>query len=112
MSSLVRLLFTYTWWSYHSSAPWPSHLYSWFNVVEGWFWLLFAALVLRRYLQCRRAPIELVYAAAFFTFGLSDFREAYLLESWLVLFKGVNLAALFWLRRHVLQKHYPECKAF
>jgi hypothetical protein len=102
----------YPWWSYHPTAPWPSHLYSWFNVVEGWFWLVFAALVLQRYWKHRRSRLELAYSLAFFTFGLSDFRESYILESWLVLFKAVNLAALLALRWHVLQRHYPEFRAF
>ncbi len=101
-----------TWWSYHPAGGWFTHVYSWFNVVEGIFWLVFAALVLRRYLKHRRSPTELAYAAAFFTFGLSDFRESYILQSWLVLFKGINLAALLWLRWYVLRRFYPEIKAF
>jgi hypothetical protein len=112
MSAIVEFLITDTWWTYNASADWFNHLYSWFNVVEGWFWLVFATLVLRRYLKYRRSLIELLYALAFFTFGLSDFRESYVLESWLVLFKGVNLAALFWLRWYVLRRFYPECRAF
>ena len=112
MSALARFFFTDTWWTYDPSGGWFTHVYSWFNVVEGWFWLVFAALVLGRYLTCRRSPIELVYALAFITFGLSDFRESYVLESWLVLFKAANLAALLALRWYVLRWHYPECRAF
>jgi hypothetical protein len=112
MSAIVRLLITDTWWTYHPSGGWFTHVYSWFNVIEGCFLLLFAALVLRRYLNSRRSPIELAYALAFFTFGLSDFRESYVLESWLVLFKGVNLAALLALRWHVLKHYHPQCRAF
>ncbi|HZL90728.1 MAG TPA: hypothetical protein VFB96_20335 [Pirellulaceae bacterium] len=112
MSPLVRLLLTDTWWTYNASGGWFTHVYSWFNVVEGWIWIVFAALVLRRYLKCRRSPSELAYAAAFFTFGLSDFRESYALESWLVLFKAVNLAALLILRWNVLRRLYPEYKLF
>ena len=100
------------WWSYNPTADWLHHLYSWFNVIEGWFWLLFAALVLARHLKHRRSPIEIVYAAAFVTFGLSDFRESYVLETWLVIFKAVNLAALVYLRWHVLRRNYPQCRAF
>ncbi len=81
----------YTWWCYDPTAYWPHQLYSWFNVVEGWFWFVFAILVLRRYWKHRRSPIELVYALAFFTFGLSDFRESYVLQSWLVLSKARTL---------------------
>jgi hypothetical protein len=101
-----------TWWSYHPTGGWFTHVYSWFNVVEGWFWLVFASLVLRRYLKFHRSPVELTYALAFFTFGLSDFRESFVLESWLVLFKAANLAALLWIRWHVLRRYYPECRAF
>lgn len=93
-----------TWWTYHLSAGWFHHLYSWFNVAEGWFWLLFAALVLNRYLKHRRSAIEIVYALAFFTFGLSDFREAYVLETRLVVFKAINLLVLIYLRWHVLKQ--------
>ena len=100
------------WWTYHPSADWFHQLYSWFNVVEGWFWLLFAALVLGRYVKHRRSPVEVVYAAAFFTFGLSDFRESYVLETWLVIFKAVNLAALVYLRWLVLSRWYTHCRAF
>ena len=111
MSALVEFL-TDTWWTYHPSGGWFTHVYSWFNLLEGWFWLLFAILVLRRYLKHRRSPTELLYALAFFTFGLSDFREAYVLETWLVVFKAVNLAALVYLRWHVLRTYYPQCRAF
>jgi hypothetical protein len=54
----------------------------------------------------------LAYGIAFLTFGLSDFREAYSLQSWLILFKGANLAALIWLRWQVLRRYYPQSRTF
>jgi hypothetical protein len=100
------------WWTYHPSADWLHHLYSWFNVIEGCFWLLFAALVLGRYLKHRHSPVEVAYAAAFATFGLSDFRESYVLETWLVAFKALNLGTLLYLRWHVIRRYYPQCRTF
>ena len=65
-------LLSKTWWTYHAGDGWFTHLYSWANVTEGCLWLLFACLVLRRYLKHRRSTIELLYAFAFLTFGLSE----------------------------------------
>jgi hypothetical protein len=105
-------LLTKTWWAYRASDGWFSLLYSWFNVAEGCFWILFAGLVLRRYLKHRRSTTELFYALAFFTFGLSDFQESYSLTSWLLAAKGINLAILLGLRRYVLRRCYPEQKTY
>ena len=49
---------------------------------------------------------------AFFTFGLTDFREAYVLESWLVWVKLLNLVLLIWLRSIAVRRWYPESRLF
>jgi hypothetical protein len=49
---------------------------------------------------------------AFLTFGLTDFREAYELASWLVWIKLLNLIALYLLRRIVMKRYYPASKLF
>jgi hypothetical protein len=69
-------------------------------------------LALRRYLIQRRSLLELAYAAAFFTFGLTDFREAYELASWLVWLKLLNLIVLIQLRTVVMKRCYPASKLF
>ncbi|HEV3339786.1 MAG TPA: hypothetical protein VG125_05500 [Pirellulales bacterium] len=102
-----------SWWRYatnESSAF--SIVYHWFNVAEGIAWCLIAGLVLRRYLKGRKSSLEIAYGVAFLTFGLSDFIEAHVLTTWLILAKGANLAALLLLRRRVLRRHYPESKTF
>jgi len=43
-------------------------------------------------------------------FGLSDFREAWALDSWLVWAKAANLVALLWIRRWVLRSLYPGAR--
>jgi hypothetical protein len=108
MSTAVDLLVTHVWWRYDSASDWYAQPYHWLNLVEGCLWLVCAALVIGRYLRHRRSPLELAYAAAFFAFGLSDFREAYVLESWLIGAKGVNLAILLLLRRTVMRRFYPD----
>ena len=75
-------------------------------------WLLLAALVAARFIRFRRSWLELAYAIAFVAFGLSDFKEAYRLESWLLLFKGINLIALLWLRHLVIRNWYPTSKIY
>lgn len=101
-----------TWWSYDPAADWFAQPYHWMNLIEGCAWLIFAALVLRRYLAHRHSPLELLYSLAFVTFGLSDFREAYVLQTWLILFKGVNLAALIYLRWIILRCYYPQARTY
>lgn len=73
---------------------------------------MFAGLVLHRSLKNRRSPLELWYAAAFLTFALSDFREAWVQQSWLIWWKLINLIALFSLRRAVIERFYPSSKVF
>jgi hypothetical protein len=41
-------------------------------------------------------------------FGLTDFREAYAMQSWLLWVKLAVLIALLWLRKVVIQRYYPE----
>ena len=52
------------------------------------------------------------YAAAFFTFGLTDFREAHTLQSWLIWLKVANLAILLWLRATIIGRYYPSSKLY
>lgn len=82
------------------------------NLIEGTVWLVFALLVLWRCAKHRHSIIELAYAATFATFGLSDFREAYSLQTWLILCKGVNLVALIWLRAVVIRRYYPTSRVY
>ncbi len=116
MNEIVRILWFETWWSWARSDSEP---YLWtdlacrgFNFVEAAAWFVFAGLVARRWWHLHRSRLELVYALAFVLFGVSDLIEAWRLTSWLLWWKGANLAALFWLRRTVLRQHYPEARLF
>jgi len=113
LSQLADILWFRVWWSYpQPTDPWFSIPYHLFNLFEGVCWVCFAGLVLRRYLKFRHSRIEIVYSLAFFSFGLTDFREAYVLESWLVWIKLANLIALVVLRSIVMRRYYPESKLF
>ncbi|WP_165226911.1 hypothetical protein [Aquisphaera insulae] len=110
---LVDLLWYRTWYAYSAgNPPWIEIPYHVFNLFEGAAWCLFAALVLRRYLIHRRSWLELAYALAFLTFGMTDFREAYSLQTWLLWIKGLNLAILLGLRAHILGRYYPGEKLY
>ena len=114
--SLGRLgdfLWSRVWWKYPDpNDPWFSIPYHIFNLFEGSCWLVFAGLVLRRYVISRRSRLEILYAVAFFTFGLTDFREAYVLQSWLVWAKLLNLLLLIWLRWLAIRRWYPGSRWF
>jgi hypothetical protein len=102
-----------TWWSYRSgNPPWVEIPYHAFNLFEGTVWVVLSGLVLRRSLKYRHSTVEVVHALAFFTFGLTDFREAYALQSWLIWLKAANLLALLWLRALVIKRYYPESKLY
>ena len=102
-----------TWWSYDAApASAFSRIYRTINLVEGSIWFVLALLVLVRFARHRKSGLELLYAAAFLTFGASDFREAIALETWLILAKGLNLIALVWLRRTILMRYYPTSRTF
>jgi hypothetical protein len=109
----VHLLWFEVWWKYpHPIDPLFSIPYHYFNLFEGTCWVIIACLVLRRSLVNRRSLLELGYSSAFFTFGLTDFREAYELSSWLVWLKLVNLIVLIKLRTIVMRNCYPASKLF
>ncbi|MES2791970.1 MAG: hypothetical protein V4719_20315 [Planctomycetota bacterium] len=109
----VDILWTHTWWSYAKSSELPlSQAYHFFNLFEGTAWFVFCVLVLVRRYRQRRSRLELWYAIAFFTFGLTDFREAYYQQSWLIWVKTVNLVILFVLRHRVLKDLYPGSRLF
>jgi hypothetical protein len=91
---------------------WFSIPYHAFNLFEGACWIVVGALVIRRYIAFRRSRLEVVYALAFLSFGATDFREAYVLESWLVWAKLANLIALIGLRAVAIRCWYPGSKLF
>ncbi|MBI3865329.1 MAG: hypothetical protein HY290_25930 [Planctomycetia bacterium] len=113
MNRVFEILFTETWWAYDPGDRSAHSIFThWFNLFEGVAWLVFAALVFRRYLRFRRSLVEVVYAATFVVFGLTDFREAYSLPSWLLWIKLFVLIALLLLRRSVMRRFYPKSKVF
>jgi hypothetical protein len=113
LRDLADLLWFRVWWKHpHPTDPWFSIPYHAFNLFEGACWIVIGALVLYRYMAVRRSSLEIVYAMAFFSFGLTDFREAYVLQSWLVWIKLVNLIALIRLRSIVIRRWYPGSKLF
>jgi hypothetical protein len=102
-----------TWWRYRpAETPEVAVPYHLFNLFEGCVWFVLAFLVFRRYWTGRRSPLEVAYAVAFITFGLTDFREAYVLQSWLIWLKATNLVVLWKLRSKVIGQYYPASKLY
>ncbi len=113
MDGILDVLVFRTWWRYRpEDTPWVFGPYHFFNLFEGCVWLVFAALVIRRMMAGARSRIEGGYALAFLIFGLTDFREAYALDSWLIWLKLVNLIVLMRLRSAVLARYYPGSRLF
>jgi hypothetical protein len=109
----IDLLWFRVWWKYpQPTDPWFSIPYHAFNLFEGACWVVIGALVFRRFLAFRRSALEIVYALAFLSFGLTDFREAYVLESWLIWAKLANLLVLIGLRSLAIGRWYPGSKLF
>lgn len=105
-------LFAYEIRRYQPHASVWENWACWFNLLEAVAWFVIAGLVLRRWLRFHRSGEELIYAAAFLTFGLTDVREAFVLETWLLWVKGLNLLVILWLRSRLLKHHYPEWKTY
>src|SRR5258708_37581052 len=113
MDRVYEILFLNTWWAYDSRDRSAHSIFvHWFNLFEGCAWLILAALVLRRHRHFRRSRVEIVYAVTFVLFGLTDFREAYSLQSWLLWLKLFILVALFCLRRSVMRRFYPTSRIY
>ncbi len=113
MERVLEILFATTWWTYDvRERSLHSISYHAFNLVEGAVWITFGILVFRRFQKNRRNRLELAYGIAFVLFGLTDFREAFSMQSWLLWVKLIILVALFWLRRTVMRQHYPESKVY
>lgn len=112
--SWSELLWWHQWWRFDPQGPTSDLIWQHgFNLFEGTCWFVFAALVIRRHLQSRKAKaLEFSYAMSFTLFGVSDFIQAYCLTSWLLVWKLVNLIVLLALRRVVMKRHYPESKLF
>lgn len=101
------------WWTYEPETVTSWGLaYRWFNLFEGTAWLVLAALVLHRWYRHRKSRLELAYAAAFFSFGVTDFAEANTQSAALVAGKGIILLALLSLRHHTLTRHYPSSRLY
>jgi hypothetical protein len=101
------------WWEWEpSTATVWDRCYRGFNLFEGICWIVFAVLVLRRWLQNRRSRWEWVYAVGFVAFGLTDFREAWAQSTGLVLVKGVILVGLMTLRSRATRVWYPGSRLY
>lgn len=116
MHDILRLLFFETWWSWSRS---PNETYLWteiasryFNFVEAAAWFIFAGLVSRRWHRHHKSLLELWYVFAFVLFGVSDLIEAWILTSWLLWWKGINLMVLFLLRRIIMRRFYPDARIY
>jgi hypothetical protein len=113
LKRVAEYMFFRTWWTYRSgNPPWVEIPYHAFNLFEGTVWIVLSGLVLCRFLRHRQSTAEIAYALAFFTFGLTDFQEAYALQSWLIWLKAANLFALLWLRALVIKRYYPDSKLY
>lgn len=107
----LDLLWTRRWWEYRPDAPLYALLFPrYFNLAEFIGWEVCAGVVWWRDGRYRKSGIEVVYGLLFLVFGLTDLREAYALDSWLLWVKLINLIALFWVRRYVLTRYYPDWK--
>ena len=116
VNDLRRWIWFETWWKWNPSPHQPSSLQDilchYFNLIEAAVWFVFAILVFRRWLKCRRSSLEIAYAFAFLVFGVSDVIEAWKLTSWLLWWKAVNLIILFLLRRTIIRRYYPDQRLF
>ncbi len=98
-------------WRYSATEPTPYQpIYRSINAVEALIWLGFAVAVLYRNRRHRKSSVELVYAGLFFIFAMTDVREAFVVQPWLIVFKGLVLLALLVVRQKVRNKYYPESK--
>lgn len=98
-------------WRYSEMEPTPYQpIYHWMNAVEALIWLGFAVAVLYRNRRHRKSSLELFYAGLFFLFALTDAREMFVVQPWLILFKGVVLVGILWARYVVCKRYYPESK--
>lgn len=110
--SWIEWLFRYEIRRYQPEAVFWDNWAYWFNLAEAGAWFVIAGLVLLRWLHYRRSGEELLYAATFVTFGLTDIREALILETWLLWVKAANLIAILWLRSRVLKRYNPGWKIY
>ncbi len=109
MNRILEILFTETWWTYDPRDLSAHSIFThWFNLFEAVrAWCVFAALapqVLKVLPQFDRSRS---WGVPFVVFGLTDFREAYCLQSWLLWLKLIILVALF-LKKAVDAEFYPE----
>jgi hypothetical protein len=113
MSASVASLLTRTWWRYDpAEQSWFTIIYRGFNQFEGAAWYLLAVLVAIRFAKHRRSKWDIVYCVAFASFGASDFREAYRIETRLIAAKLINLIALFALRWYLIKRFDPTSRTY
>jgi hypothetical protein len=84
----------------------------WFNLTEAAAWFVIAGLVLARWCRFRRSLEELLYAGLFVAFGLTDVREAFVLQTCLLWVKAINFAGILWVRHRLLKAYYPGWRTY
>lgn len=104
---------TEPWWTWDpGSATTFDRIYRGFNLFEAVIWFLFAALVLARWRRTPHSWLEVLYAAAFAAFGVTDILEAWRQSARLFAIKGLILAMIIALRAIVLRRWYPTSRAY
>lgn len=98
------------WHSQHTQGSWFDIIYPLFNLFEALCWCGVSVFIVLRARRHNGRCIELLYAATWFTFGLTDLREAYAQQVGLIVLKGLLLGILIALRRVVLRR-YPGARA-
>jgi hypothetical protein len=111
-SPVLDRLFAYEIRRYHPGGNVLENWAFWFNLAESLAWFTIAVLILLRWRRYRRSWEEWVYAGLFVAFGLTDVREAFVLETWLLWVKVVNFLAILWMRSRVLKNYYPGWKTY
>lgn len=116
LRDILRVLWFETWWKWdrlpNDPLVFTDFACHYFNLCEAAAWFIFSILVLRRWWLNRRSALEIGYAIAFFLFGVSDVVEAWALTSWLLWWKAVNLTVLFFVRKTVMLRFYPDHRLF
>jgi len=112
MNNLVDLLFFRTLWQYDTARDWTENTTRYFNLAEAAVWVMFAGLVLIRWVKYRRSYWEWAYAALFLAFAWTDFREASILQSWLLWVKALLFCVIIRLRGWLIRTHYPASRTY
>lgn len=113
MNDWANALLWRTWWRWDVDGEgWKNVAYHSFNFLEVATFACLGMLILKRYYVNRRSSLEACYGVGYLLLSLTDVREAYVMQPWLIWAKLALIVPILIWRSRVIREFYPSSRVY